>query len=164
MIRLLGDTDAEAYLALRREALADAPLAFTASPEDDVAASVDAVRAQLGRGPDAVIIGAFDSGLVGAVGLHRDRHRKAAHKVHLWGMYVRPAHRHRGVGAALLDAVLAYAATLPGVDAVRLTVSDAAQAARRLYERAGFHVWGTEPEALRYEGRSVIEHHMARRV
>ena len=111
-----------------------------------------------------MVIGAFDPGLVGAIGLHRDRHRKAAHKVHLWGMYVTPGHRHRGVGAALLDAVLAHAATLPGVDAVRLTVSDAAPAARRLYERAGFHVWGTEPEALRYEGRSVVEHHMARRV
>lgn len=164
MIRLLGSADAEAYLALRREALADAPLAFSASPEDDLAASADAVREQLRRGPDAVVVGAFDGGLIGAVGLHRDRHRKAAHKVHLWGMYVTPACRRRGVGAALLDAVLAHAATLPGVDAVRLTVSDAAPGARRLYERAGFEVWGTEPAALRYDGRSVVEHHMARRI
>ena len=33
--------------------------------------------------------------------------------------------------------------------------------ARRLYERAGFEIWGTEPEALRHDGQSVAEHHMA---
>lgn len=36
-----------------------------------------------------------------------------------------------------------------------------APAALRLYERAGFKIWGTEPEALSYDGLKVAEHHMA---
>ena len=35
-----------------------------------------------------------------------------------------------------------------------------ASEAQRLYERAGFVIWGTEPEALRYKGQAVIEYHM----
>jgi len=30
-----------------------------------------------------------------------------------------------------------------------------------LYERVGFQAWGSEPAALRHEGRTVVEHHMA---
>ena len=42
-----------------------------------------------------------------------------------------------------------------------LSVSSAAPEAKRLYERTGFQVWGTQPEALRHDGRSVVEHYMA---
>ena len=161
MIRQLRDDDAEAYVELRRQALADSPLAFAASPGDDLAASAEDVRAQLRLAPEAVILGAFPERLVGAIGLYRDRHLKAAHKVHLWGMYVAPDHRRRGVGVALLQAALRHARALPGVTWVHLSVSSAAPAARRLYERAGFEVWGTEPDALRYGGQAVVEHHMA---
>jgi len=161
MIRQLRDDDAEAYVALRRESLQDAPLAFLASPADDVASSVEAVRDQLRRAPDSVVVGAFDDRLIGALGLSRDRHLKAAHKVHLWGMYVAPTHRRQGVGAALLQAALAYARALPGVSWAHLSVSSAAPAARRLYERAGFRVWGAEPEALRHNGEIAVEYHLA---
>lgn len=161
LIRILGADDAAAFLALRRRALHDAPLAFLSSPEDDLAATVEAVRAQLQQAPAAVVFGAFAPALVGAVGLHRDRHRKAAHKVHLWGMYVAASHRRRGVAAALLAAALAHARALPGVEWVQLGVSDAAPAARRLYERAGFRVWGSEADALRHGGRSTVEHRLA---
>jgi RimJ/RimL family protein N-acetyltransferase len=161
MIRALCDHDAELYVALRQEALLHAPLAFAASATDDIASSAEAVREQLRRAPEAVIFGAFRPGLIGAVGIFRDRHLKAAHKVHLWGMYVAPRHRRQGVGAELLQAAVRHARALPGVTWVHLSVSSAAPAAQRLYERAGFRVWGSEPEALRYDGQAVIEHHMA---
>lgn len=159
-VRVLGPDDAGVFLALRRQALLDAPLAFQASPEDDRASSVEAVREQLAG--EIVVVGAFEAAtLVGSIGLHRDRHRKSAHKVHVWGTYVQPAHRRRGIGALLLDVALAHARTLPDASWAYLAVSEAVPAARALYERAGFHVWGTEPAALRYEGRAYVEHHMA---
>ena len=163
-IRTLCADDADAYAALRRRALLDAPLAFGASPSDDLAASSDAVREQLRHGPESVILGAFRDQLVGAVGVLRDRHLKAAHKVRVWGMYVVPQHRRRGIAAELLAAAIAHARSLPGVESVHLIVSSAAPGARRLYERAGFQVWGTEPDALRHEGQSVVEHHMVLRL
>ena len=164
MIRQLRAADAEAYLELRRQALLDAPGAFAASPEDDLVASVEAVRVQLRRAPDTVIIGAVPERLVGIVGLYRDRHLKAAHKADLWGMYVEPAARRQGIGRQLLAAALEHARSLPGVEWVHLSVSSSAPAARRLYERAGFAVWGSEPDALRVGGESFVEHHLALRL
>jgi ribosomal protein S18 acetylase RimI-like enzyme len=164
VIRHLQVDDAEAYLELRRQALLEAPGAFMASAEDDLVATAEAVREQLRRAPDTVIVGAFRERLVGIVGLYRDRHLKAAHTAHLWGMYVAPEARRLGIGAQLLAAALEHARTLPGVSRVDLSVSSAAPVARRLYERAGFRVWGSEPDALRAAGESLVEHHMALRL
>lgn len=165
MIRELAPDDAEAFFALRRRALSDVPLAFASSPEDDLIADVAAAREHLARAPESVIFGAFDGDtLVGCVGLYRDRHLKSAHKAHLWGLYVAPGSRRQGVASRLVDAAVAHARTLPGVEAVQLGVSGAAADARRLYDRLGFGVWGTDPDALRHDGRSVAEDWMVLRL
>lgn len=164
MIRLLEHGDVDAFVELRRRALLDSPLAFAASPADDFAASAEAVRVQLAQAPEWVIVGAFEPVLVGAVGLFRDRHVKAAHKAHIWGMYVESSSRGRGLGRALLDAAIAHARGLAGVNVVRLGVSEKASEARRLYERAGFVSWGLEPDAVRHGGVSAGEHHMLLRL
>ena len=161
-IRELTEADAEAYACLRREALRDAPLAFGASPETDFVSSADAVKTQLRSG--FIILGAFDGEmLIAAAGLLRGRHAKSAHKVDVWGVYVSPEHRRHGVGRQLLDTLMFRARMMPGVSVVRVSVTSAAPAARRLYELAGFELWGTEPDALRHEGTSVDEYHLARR-
>jgi len=160
VIRFVTASDLEAYVRLRREALLDAPLALSASPEDDFASTREALLPQIARAPDWVIFGAFDDALVGAVGAMRDRHLKAAHKVHVWGMYVTPAARGRGFARALLDAAIEHARGMAGVACVRLAVSSAAPHARRLYESAGFRVWGVEPDAVRHGGRVAEESYM----
>jgi RimJ/RimL family protein N-acetyltransferase len=164
MIRALADGDLPAYVALRREALENAPLAFAASPDDDFASSIPELALQMRKAPDWVLFGAFDDRLVGSAGLIRDRHVKAAHKMHLWGMYVTPAARGKGMAAALLDAAIEHARAVEGVSWIFLGVTEAAPEARRLYERAGFSSWGTEPDALRHGNHSVVEHRMALRL
>ncbi len=164
MIRAIGDADVEAWVVLRREALLEAPLAFASSPDDDLAASADSARRQLAEQPESAIFGAFEGGLVGTLGIYRDQHRKCAHKAHIWGMYVDAAHRRGGLARRLLEAALDHAAALPGVSWVQLSVSSAAPGAQRLYERAGFRAWGSEPEALIHDGESALEHHMALRL
>jgi ribosomal protein S18 acetylase RimI-like enzyme len=158
--RILGPDDAEQYFEHRQQALADAPLAFSASPEDDLASSVDAVRGLLNRAPRSVVLGAMTDTLIGSVGIYRNHRLKCAHKVHVWGMYVSPQSRGHGIGRALLEAALDHARSLGGVSQVHLCVSEAAGAARGLYESVGFRIWGTEPDSLRYEGQSTAEHHM----
>lgn len=165
MIRQLGESDFEAYVAMRRASLLDAPLALTASPEDDFhAGSVERLREQLKLAPDWAIFGAFVPHLAGSVGLMRDRHVKRSHITFLWGMYVAHAERGSGLATRLLDAAVLHARSLNGVSAIQLSVSSAAPEARRLYKRAGFELWGTEPDALRYQGVSVTENHMALRL
>ncbi|HKQ40823.1 MAG TPA: GNAT family N-acetyltransferase [Verrucomicrobiae bacterium] len=164
-IRHLRPEDAATYAAFRRAALLDSPLSFMSSPEDDSACSPATVRERLQHGPpDSIIIGAFAPDLVGTLGLYRDSHVKAAHKVHLWGMHVVPAYRRKGIGARLLDAAILHARSMPGIAIVRLSVSSTAPNAQRLYERAGFRVWGTEPDSLRHNGQSATEYHMILRL
>jgi len=162
--RLLSADDAEEYAALRRESLLDSPLAFTASPQDDAASSAAGVREMLACGPHSVVLGAFAVELVGAVGMYRDRHLKRAHKMHIWGMYVTPAHRGRGVSLTLIEAAIHHARSVPGVATIDLSVNSSAPGAQRVYERAGFRVWGTEPDALRYDGQITLEYYMSLRL
>ena len=159
--RLLTADDADEYAALRRDSLLDAPLAFTSSPEDDPASSAAGVREMLARGPHWVILGAFATTLVGAVGMYRDHHLKRAHKLHVWGVYVRPSYRGTGVGVAMLEAAIAHARNMPGIACLDLSVNSTAPAAQRVYERVGFRFWGCEPDALRYKGQITQEHHMS---
>ena len=60
-----------------------------------------------------------------------------ADRAHLGGMWVDPHARHRGVGRALADAVLAWARERGFADIV-LWVTDGNARAEALYERMGF--------------------------
>ncbi len=164
MIRQLCPHDAEALFDFRRRSLLDAPLALTASPQDDIVASVEAARELLGRAPGSVVFGAFDGELVGMLGFRVDRQLKRVSTLATSGECTSPAPAQRGRGYApqLLDAVIAHAPSLGSVEWLQLSVSSTAPAAQRIYERAGFRVWGTEPAALRFGGATTVEHHMAR--
>ena len=161
LIRPLDERDAEACAALRREALADSPLSFARSLDDDPSLSADVWRERLQRAPNSVVFGAFDGGLVGFVGVQREERIKSAHKAYVGGMYVTPSRRRRGIGRRLLEAAIAHAHSLPGVSALHLSVSSAAGPARKLYERAGFREWGAEQDGMRYGGKTVVLYHMA---
>jgi GNAT superfamily N-acetyltransferase len=161
VIRRLGERDIEAFITLRRETLADSPRAFSASPEGDPGQDPVFVRQMMSRPEIEVVFGAFRQGeLVGTATVHRFERSKEAHEAVLWGMYVRPGARGRGLGAALLAAAIDHARTLDGVTDLHLSVADTAMAARRLYERAGFVCWGTELSALIVDGAAVDIDHM----
>ena len=161
-VRALEPADAEALVALRREALASSPLAFSSSPEDDHRGrSADGIRSSLADRADFAVYGAFLEGrLAGMAGVYRPEKAKLRHRAEVWGMYVSPEARGRGAGAALLHAVVERARSWPGVVQVHLGVTEAAVEAARLYERAGFREWGREPRALHVDGRYLDESHL----
>ena len=158
-IRRLGAADAAALVALRREALETEPLAFGASPADDVGLVVESVRGFLGDHETQAVFGQFDGAdTVGMIGLFKAHKAKQRHKATIWGMYVTPRVRNQGVGRGLLEAAIGHARGW-GLDQLQLSVTEAAPAARRLYEAAGFRLWGREPRALHWNGRFVDEYH-----
>ena len=160
-IRRLHPEDADSLVALRREALAAHPLAFLASTEDDRGLSPDLVRDSLADVDGQAVFGHFEgASLAGMVGVIRASRVKIRHKAHLWGMYVAPQARNKGAGRALLEAAIDHARGWPGVDQLHLGVTDVAVAAKRLYEAAGFRIWGREPRALQWQGRFVDEFHL----
>ncbi len=161
VIRPLVPDDVPALLPLRREALEAAPLAFGSSPEDDTRGGSEAyMRAALADVENAAAVGAFDGDrLVGMAGVVRGGSVKVRHRAYIWGMYVTPAYRRAGVGAALVAAAIERARAWVGVVQLGLSATEAAEGAARLYERAGFVEWGREPRALCWEGEYVGERH-----
>lgn len=135
------------------------PEAFAASPSDDRAIDPDYLRHALAEA-DQALFGGFDPELAGIVGLYRAKGEKSAHKSHLWGLYVAPAHRGKGLGRLLVEAAVGFARSMPGVSQVCLCVSEETPGAAALYQRAGFVTWGVEPDALRIGGRPVSDRHM----
>jgi RimJ/RimL family protein N-acetyltransferase len=161
LIRLLAPEDAESYVALRREMLEDSPWAFAAGPGDDQALNAAIVVQRISE-PGQAIVGAWEpeGALIGAAGVYRPSHTKMAHRAHLWGVYVTPRARGRGIGARILARALEVARSWPGVTSVGLSVSTRSVGARRLYERLGFRAWGAEPGALVVDGVAYDEVHM----
>ena len=169
VVRALTLADAEVFAALRAQAIAEEPLSFMSGPDDDRAASIDFVRRTLDD-PTQAVFGALVEcaeqrpALVGIVGILREPRRKRAHHASLWGLYVAPSHRGRSVGRALMNAALAWARSIDGIEYVDLAVSDWNRPALRLYEDLGFIVWGTEADALRAGDSVVADHHMTLRL
>jgi ribosomal protein S18 acetylase RimI-like enzyme len=157
LIRRLQPADALLYRSLRLRALREHPDAFTSGYEDDRQQPVEAAAARLAQ---HAFWGAYQAAeLYGFVGLEREARAKNRHKATVVGMYVAPEVSGQGVGRALLDALLAHARS-EGLGSLVLTVTDGNAAAQRLYAAAGFRSFGTEPDAIRVDGRSYAKNHM----
>jgi len=168
-IRPLTSADTDAYRTIRLRMLREHPEAFGDSAEEREREPETVFRERFVsriEAPDRFVLGAFDGeALVGTVGFYRHGGAKVAHKGGIWGMYVAPEARGRGVGMALLEAAVArIAATCPGVSWLQLGVATVNGPAQRLYERAGFRTYGVEPAAMIVGGRAIDEALMARRV
>jgi ribosomal protein S18 acetylase RimI-like enzyme len=124
---------------LRLRALRDAPYAFWATADDEAALSAARWRARLERTDAATVVAVAegtDAGL--AVGApHHDDPDDAG----LYAMWVDPSFRGRGIGDALVAAVVVWARAA-GHRRLRLEVADHNTSAVRLYERAGFVATG----------------------
>lgn len=158
-VRLLMPEDAPAFRALRLRGLREHPDAFTSSYEEDAAHPPEVSAARLAS-PRVSFWGAFlQNELSGIVGLERETRAKNRHKAHVVGMLVAPEAAGRGVGHALLHALLVQARA-EGLQLLVLTVTEGNDSAVRLYQRCGFRAFGTEPRAIVVEGRAYGKIHM----
>lgn len=158
MIRILTADDAAAYQALRLRGLRESPAAFGSTYESEVDTPLEQIAERLARGAgrEDVMFGAFDDvggALVGLAGLGRQTGRKTRHRAGVWGMYVAPEARGRGVGRALMEALIAHARTLDGVERLTLGVEGGNESARALYQSLGFVTYGNEPQAYALDGQ-----------
>jgi RimJ/RimL family protein N-acetyltransferase len=159
LVRQLTAADAAAYRDLRLEALQNAPTAFGSSYEAESKQTVADFEGWMTR---SYIAGAWlDGALVGSASFYRLDSAKVAHRGNIWGVYVRPAARGRGVARAVMENVLAFARK--EVQQVHLAVVTDNASAHKLYEHLGFTTYGTEPRALRVDGRYYDEHLMVLR-
>lgn len=159
-MRLTRLTTAHAaeYRALMLRAYGDDPTAFTSTVAERQSLELSWWQARI---EGDVVLGTFDSEhLVGVAGLRPGRREKTAHKATLFGMFVLPTYRGRGLGRALVDAELDHARSSPSLRLVQLTVTDSNVAAVGLYEACGFVRFGSEPYAVRTAEGFVTKVHM----
>ena len=150
-IRALAPADAEALRELRLEALTAAPASFGSSREEEAALSLETFRARLSPATPSVIFGAFAGDrLVGMAGFLASEKAKHRHKGILWGVYLRPEWRGRGLAERLVRQVIEHAAR--HVLLLQAHVEASNDAARRIYYRLGFVRFGIERQALCVDG------------
>ncbi len=144
-IRRLDGADAEDYRTIRLAGLAREPEAFGSVYDVEVARPIETFAERLAT---SHVFGAYAGDrIVGLAGFKQESGPKDNHKAFVWGLYVRPSARGRGVARGLMAAVIASAREQ--VEQLTLAVVEGNEAARRLYENLGFEVYGLEPRALK---------------
>lgn len=160
-LRRLAPEDAAAFRALRLDALRQDPAAFGSSLPEEAQRPLSWFGETLAG---AAVFAAEEAPgrLLGMLAWRRASLLKRRHIGHVWGMYVRAEARGQGLGGALLGAVIADARQQ--VSLLQIMVGEGNPTARRLYEAAGFTVYGTELASLRVDGVDATTLLMAMRL
>jgi ribosomal protein S18 acetylase RimI-like enzyme len=146
------------FWSVRLKALKESPDAFGRTFEESAARTesevVEFYRKSLSN-PGNIILAALENDapsenkIIGIVGLNGEDEAKEKHKAFLWGMWVDPDFRGKGIGKALLSEVINYAREVPGLEQINLTVVTTMQEALNLYYSLGFVKYGLAPNALK---------------
>jgi ribosomal protein S18 acetylase RimI-like enzyme len=161
-IRLFTEHDAQTLWDLRMLALEIDPWSFVDSVEELRAISVEDFATRLRSGDaENFIVGAFErQTAVGMVGCDQEVPLKRRHKAWIWGVFVNPSARGRGIARSLMQAAIARAKAIGGLDMVMLTVAVDQPAPRKLYESLGFRYFGVEPKGIKIGNLAHDEEHM----
>ncbi len=152
-IRRVRPDDAALIRRVRLKALATDPASFGSTYERE-AAYADEEWGEWARegaaGNDmATLVAVCEDKPVGIVAAHRNDSDPGVFEV--FSMWVAPDRRGRGIGRRLLAEIEAWI-TSAGGNAVGLSVTNAAAAARRLYESAGYEPDGRAAESRHTPG------------
>jgi ribosomal protein S18 acetylase RimI-like enzyme len=160
VIRPIRREEALVWRGLRLEAMRAYPAAFSSSADDWELLPLGEVTSRIPvPGGDDILFGVYlDGELSGCAGFAREKGAKERHKGLLWGVYLRPTLQGRGLGERLTQMVIDWAR--PRVDLLLCSVGAENLGAKALYLRLGFTLYGTEPRALRIDGRDYDEDHL----
>jgi RimJ/RimL family protein N-acetyltransferase len=166
-IRPLEIDDFSAFLNIQRDALLNAPEVFGSDYDWFDALSILSKEQRYEKYmnfPYQYLLGAIDEkgAIVGMIGFSSEHMQaKTRHKGKIWGMYVTPEQRGKGLASQLVQTVLSAAQDI-GCEQIQLSVSTRNTASYSLYLRIGFTVYGTESHAMKIGDEYVDEYLMVK--
>lgn len=141
------------FKALRLEALQQDPIAFGSSYEEEVAYDdsiwIERATKAFQREGNITVYADFDGKLVGMMGAFWSNRVKTGHIASIYGVYIAPSMRGKGVASQLMNTVLEQINSLPQIVKVMLTVNAEQTSAQRLYEKFGFTTIGISHKDLK---------------
>lgn len=159
-IRILNETDASAYRAIRLEGLKNRPEAFGSSFEEEQHFTINLFKSRI-QSEFAFTFGAFENeALAGVATLVKETKVKLKHKASIFAMYVSPYYRGKGIGKELMLEAIKKAKQLNDIEQLQLSVVSTNQSAKQLYTSLGFSDYGHEKRALKADGVYYDEDHM----
>jgi L-phenylalanine/L-methionine N-acetyltransferase len=125
--------------------------------------SLEAVREHLTRNVDDAytLVAVVDGEVVGTIGLHTTTRPRLRHKADI-GMMVRDDWQGKGVGSAMMRAVVDLADKWLNLTRIELTVFTDNEPAIALYRKFGFQIEGTLRKFAFRDGEFVDAYTMAR--
>lgn len=166
-IRPLEIDDFAMFLEIQREALVQSPELFGSDYEWFESLSILSKEQRYEKYmnfPYQYILGAVDDdgNIAGMIGYSSEDSSKTRHKGTVWGLFVRPEYRGKGIATIMVMSVLETAQDMLDVEQVQLAVSTQNEASYGLYLRLGFNVFGTELHAMKIGDSYVDEYHMVK--
>jgi RimJ/RimL family protein N-acetyltransferase len=162
-IRRLMKGDAPTFWRFRLLALQSEPIGFAESTAEHEALGIAGTEARIEAGnAENFVMGAFEAGqLIGTAGFYREQKEKRRQIGWIWGVFVHPDHRQKGIGRALICSTVEQARAIPGLAAIHITAAITQAAARKMYVGLGFRLVGTVPGALYVDGKYYDEEMLA---
>ncbi len=160
IIRKLEPADAQAFKDLRVFAMTESPRAFGSSVMDEQNRSLESIKIMFSSSV-SFGLGVFDSDtLIGLARCECSNRIKTKHKADIFGVYIHPNYRGKGLARRLLEQLISQAKAIDGLETLLLAVAEHNAPALALYQSLGFLEWGKEPDALRHEGERLTEVYM----
>ena len=153
VIRKLEASDAEAFAGLRRAVTEHNAIPMGLTLAEELGRPLQGFRDQLSYPAPNAAFGAFrKKKLIGSAAVAwPNKFQSSRHKTHLWGVFVSPAERRKGVGRSIVSAAIGHAFA-NGASRVNLQVFVPNPEAIALYQSLGFVEYGREPEAVCLDG------------
>jgi RimJ/RimL family protein N-acetyltransferase len=158
LIRSASPSDAQEFLGMVRLMLEEGEFMIRA-PEEHTMTREQArewIDSQTMRERNAIIVAETDGRLIGFLNFHQDTRRRLTHQGE-FGMSVNTAWRNRGVGKALLEALIEWAEREPLLEKLRLEVFATNAGAIHLYASLGFEEEGRLIKQVKMDNGHFID-------
>ncbi len=159
-IRKLNRSDFDAFWALRSYALTTDPTSFWNTVEESTPGLEEKYEKRMQQENDFTLGAFVGEALVGMMAFTRYKLKKLVHKGDIEGVYVHPDHRGKGISSLLLAQTLEKAFAQEGLNKVTLAVTEGNVAAKSLYEKYGFIVYGHEENGMVVDGQAYGQYWM----